>query len=74
MKLLIIVLMYIIGNAVCIPLMNYSPMKSSKQTSSSLKMKSKLEVELENERELLRIKDFKELEMEKIHTMKKFKI
>ena len=70
MKLLIIVVMYIIGNAVCIPLMNYSPMKSSKQTSSSLKMKSKLEVQLENERELLRLKDFKDLEMEKIHTMK----
>ena len=49
--------------------MNYSPMKSSKQSLSSLKMKSNKEIELENIRELLKINDSKEIEMEKIHAM-----
>ena len=67
--LIIVVAMYIIGNAVCFPLMNYSPMKSSKQSLSSLKMKANKEIELENIRELLKINDSKEIEMEKIHAM-----
>ena len=67
--LIIVVAMYIIGNAVCFQLMNYSPMKSSKQSLSSLKMKSSKEIELENIRELLKINVSKEIEMEKIHAM-----
>ena len=72
MKILLLIIVlatYIIGNAVCFPLMNYLPMKSSKQSLSSLKMKSNKEIELENIRELLKINDSKEIEKEKIHAM-----
>ena len=72
--LIIVVAMYIIGNAVCFQLMNYSPMKSSKQSLSSLKMKSSKEIELENIRELLKINDSKEIEMEKIHAMMEIEV
>jgi len=71
--LIIVVAMYIIGNAVCFQLMNYSPMKSSKQSLSSLKKTNK-ELELENIRELLKINDSKEIEMEKIHAMMEIEV
>ena len=82
---IIVIVIYIIGNVVCFPLIKYSPLKSSKRISFCLKSKSKQEIELENKRELIRlmqelalkeklemkrIEDSKYIEMEKINAMK----
>ena len=81
---IIVIVIYIIGNVVCFPLIKYSPLKSSKRISFCLKSKSKQEIELENKRELIRlmqelalkeklemkrIEDSKYIEMEKILAM-----
>jgi len=68
--LVVVVAMHIIGNAVCFPFMKYWPLKSRKQRLSSFNMKSVMEINLENNRELLKIKDFKEIETMKVNVIK----